>query len=318
MTKNKYFRSLMNTKWVSIYRRRFLNFKGRIQAFLISDEEMNKRLYKKKKQKNLNLASPKTFSEKVIFLKLYYRNPLVTLCSDKYYVNEYIKACGFEHIIKKTYGVYRNANEIDFSALPDKFFLKCNHIQGSNKLINRNEVVDYDYLKKYYNVLLKRNHYYTMREWGYKNIKPLILCEECLEDKNGNLPTDYKFYCFSGEPKYFMVSYGEFEHNVRNHKFDMQMNSIDSYFKEDVAIAPESIKIPDNFEEMVEIVRELCKPFPHVRVDLYNVDGKIFFGELTFYSAGGFINVHSQEMDLLIGSWINLDNYQIDLTKKVN
>jgi len=184
--------------------------------------------------------------------------------------------------------------------------------------VENKEEVDVPFLKKLYKILLKRNYYYAVREWCYKDISPLIICEECLIDDKGNLPIDYKFYCFSGEPKYFMVSSGEYEQRERNHKFDMDFNSIDLKFKTESNISAEEVIKPINFDKMVEIVKVLCKPFPHVRVDLYNINGKIYFGELTFYSSGGFINVNSPEMDLLISSWIKLQDYSKDMIKQIN
>jgi hypothetical protein len=283
--------------------------KSRILALFLDDKIFNKILYKRKYKKELDLYNPKTFSEKVIYLKIFYRNPLLTLCSDKYSVRQYVELCGYPEILKKLYGIYRKVDEIDISELPERFFVRCNHVSGGNYIVNQNEKIDYKQIWSHLNILLKTNYYYYFREWGYKNIFPCIICEELLLDSKGNLPVDYKFYCFSGEPKYLMVSYGEFEHKVRNHKFDMDFNSIDHFFKKETALDAKEIKKPDNFDKMVEIVRTLCHPFPHVRVDLYNIDGRIIFGELTFYSGGGFINVYSYEMDLEIGSWINLEKY---------
>lgn len=297
---------------------RIYNIIIKLMYLFINDEKLNRKLYKIKKHADINLKEPKTFSEKVLFLKLYYRNPLITLCADKYYVREYVKACGYEDILKETYGVFRDANELDFSSMPDKFFLKCNHISKYNLYVENKEKVDIVYLRKLYKILLKRNYYFAVREWSYKNISPLIICEECIMDSQGNLPIDYKFYCFGGEPKYFMISYGEYNHESKNHKFDMNFNSIDLKFKSKSNIDYKIIKKPINFDKMIEIARTLSKPFPHVRVDLYDIEGKIYFGELTFYSNGGFINVSSHEMDLTIGSWINLENYAKDMIKLPN
>lgn len=314
MISNKSFKEkILKTKYFEAIYFKLNTLRYKIRYYLINDERMNRKLYKKFKGVEPNIDNPKNFSEKLQFLKLHYRNPLQTLCADKYYVGEYIKACGFEHILKKTFAVYDDAKKIDLESLPETFFLKCNHVSGNNMVVHKNEVNDIRYLKFKYNNILKRNHYYSMREWCYKNIKPLIICEELLIDSNGNLPIDYKFYCFSGEPKYFMVSVGEYEHNVRNHKFDMELKSIDHYFKKSSGLAIEEINLPENFNEMITIVKKLCEPFPHVRVDLYNINGKIYFGELTFYSNGGFVDVYSEEMDNKIGSWIKLDKYKFDM-----
>lgn len=283
-----------------------------IKKCIISDRQFNIHLYEKAKGQKPNIENPKNFSEKLIYLKLHYRNPLITLCTDKYYVNEYLKACGCEQICKKIYGVYDDVNDILLDDLPDEFFIKCNHMSGCNYIIKK-ESTNINHILKLLKINLKHNWYYNLREWNYKNIRPRIICEECLKDKSGNLPIDYKFYCFSGKPKYFMVSYGEYSHNVINYKFDMEFNSIDLMFKKESLIEADEINIPDNINEMINYVNKLCKPFPHVRVDLYNIDGRIVFGELTFYSNAGVVNVESYEMDNIIGSWIDLEKYKKDM-----
>lgn len=284
-----------------------------LQKFFVSDETFLVRKFKKEKGVMPDLQNPSTLSEKLLYLMLHYRNPLESLCSDKYYVKEYLKALGLENIMKPIYGVYKSADEIDFNTLPDEFFIKCNHLSGNNMIIRKSDSPDYNYIKKFFNEALKINYYNVGREYQYNHIRPLLICEKCLRDKNGNLPVDYKFYCFNGEPKYFMVSYGEFEHKVRNHKYDMNCQSVDYHFKKKPTLEARDVVFPDNIQEMFSVVRKLCKPFPHVRVDLYNVDGQILFGELTFSTNGGVINVSDPNYDNEIGSWINLDNYKDDM-----
>jgi hypothetical protein len=298
-----------------LYKRTRLRIKilsVKLKKLLISDYKQAERSYERKKGVKPDLKNPKTYSEKLLYLKLHYRNPLQTLCADKYYVAEYVRACGYEYILKKNYAVYNDARDIDFKLLPDKFFMRCNHLSGFNYLVDKN-TIDQTHTKKLFSILLKENYYAGGREWPYKNIKPRVICEEILANKDGTPLVDYKFYCFSGEPKYFMVSLGEYEHEVKNHKFDMQFNSIDKFFKKKPAIDASDIKLPDNIDEMVAIVKKLCKPFPHVRVDLYNIDGRIVFGELTFFSSGGIVNVDSSEYDAKIASWIDLNRYKNDM-----
>lgn len=180
---------------------------------------------------------------------------------------------------------------------------------GSEKVYLSLYEIDLEHIKKLFLILLKSNFYEVAREWPYKNIIPKIICEEALETKDKKPLIDYKFYCFSGEPKYFMVSIGEYEHKVRNHKFDMNLQSIDHHFKKNASLKKEEIIFPENIQEMIEIVKKLCKPFPHVRVDLYNIDGRIVFGELTFYSNAGFVKIDSENYSKKIGNWIKLENY---------
>lgn len=281
-----------------------------IQCFLISDKLFNKIRYKKVFKRTLNLKDPKTFSEKLICLKLHYNNPLQSVCADKYEVCQYVAQCGYPEILKKIYKVYNDPNEIEFDSLPDKFFIQCSHTQGHNFAIDKNKPYDLEHIKALYKILFKRKHYMVLRENCYKNIKPRVICGEFLEQSDGSPLTDYKIYCFGGEAKYVMVSYGEYEHNVKNHKFDMQWNSIDWLFKKKAAVEADNIEKPENFDKMVEIAEKLSAPFPHARVDLYNISGRIVFGELTFYSAGGFVKVQSEEMNEKIGSWIDLEKYK--------
>lgn len=296
-----------------IYLKRMARLYRKVLMVLVSDQKFLIKKCKKEKGMVPNLEDPKTLTEKLLYLMIHYRNPLEKLCADKYYVQEYIKACGLEYILKPIYGVYSKAEEIDFDSLPEEYFIKCNHVSGNNMIIKKSTVTDYDYLKKFYAEVMKLDYYTNGREYQYHNIRPLVICEKCLRDSKGDLPIDYKFYCFNGEPRYFMVSLGEFDHEVRNHKFDMECNSIDHYFKKEATLQKEEVQFPDNLEEMFSIVRKLCRPFPHVRVDLYNVEGKIYFGELTFTSNGGLVNIYDKKFDEEVGSWIHLDEYKTDM-----
>lgn len=278
-----------------------------------SDRQYNIALFKKSKGKEPDLSSPKTFSEKLLYLKMYYRNPLMTLCSDKYYVREYVKACGYESILKKVYYVGKDARSIPYDELPDKFFIRCNHMSGFNYILSKRDIKDPKALGAFFNVILKNNWYYHGREWNYKNISSRIMCEEYLENSDGSDLVDYKFYCFDGKPVYYMVSCGELNHQVRNHKFDMNDKSIDYHFKAKPTLEEDEVTLPENIEEMKTIAKALCKPFPHVRVDLYNIDGRIVFGELTFFSNGGVVNMTDEAFERHLGSLIDLDKYRFDM-----
>lgn len=283
-----------------------------IKAVFLSDKRFDYKLFVSEKGHAPNLDNPQTFSEKLLYLKQHYRNPLQQLCSDKLKVNDYLRECGCEDIIREPLAVYKSVEEIDLDKLPDKFFIKCNHMSGCNFVFDKNNPNASNILKML-KVCMRHDWYKNQREWNYKGIERRIICEKLLVDSKGNMPVDYKFYCFSGEPKYFMISYGEYEHQVRNHKFDMGKNSIDHYFKETSTLKFDEANLPDDIDVMIEYVKKLCKPFPHVRVDLYNVAGKIYFGELTFYSNGGMVSVCDPDFDKEIGSWIDLSKYTGDL-----
>lgn len=292
---------------------RLKNLQFDIDYFLRSDYKFNVEWYKRKFGKKPDFQNPETFAEKLLYLKMHYNNILQNVCADKYTVMEYVRQCGFPDILKECYQICASPDEIDLSLMPDKFFIQCSHTQGHNYVIDKSDTVKLEQVKRVYRQLLKRKHYKVLRENCYKYIQPRIICGEYLTESGKTSLTDYKFYCFGGEPKYFMVSYGEFDHNVRNHKFDMAWNSIDHYFKKQAAVDAENIEQPKNFEKMVEIAEQLSKPFPHVRVDLYNLAGRIVFGEMTFYSAGGFVKIDSDEMNRTVGSWIDLSKYRSDL-----
>ena len=299
----------MGAKPRKLILKRLARYYRRVRAIFVSDERYLIREYEKIHGEKPNLEHPETFTENLLYLMLHYRNPLETLCADKLFAREYVNACGLNHIVRPVLAVYNRAEDIDFDALPEEFFIKCNHLSGNNMIVKKSDNPDYNYIRRFYKEMLKANYYYDDREYCYKDIRPVVLCEKCLRDKNGKLPDDFKFYCFSGELKYFMISKGEFEHNVRNHKFDANKKSIDYYFKKKSTLPLEEAILPDNIDEMIEIVKILCKPFPHVRVDLYNLDGKIYFGELTFHSNSGFVSVYDKDFDKEIGSWIHLEDY---------
>lgn len=289
-----------------------------VEYLFISDKTFNTKRYKEIFGRNPDFANPITFAEKLLYLKMNYHNLLANVCADKYTVMEYVRQCGYPEILKACYQVCDKPEDIDLSKLPDKFFIQCSHTQGYNYIVEKNDLKQMNKIKKIYKQLLKRKHFKVLRENCYKYITPKIICSEYLKDKNSSTLTDYKFYCFSGKAKYFMVSYGEYEHDVKNHKFDMEWNSIDHFFKEKPAVEESQIKKPLNFDKMIQIVEKLSAPFPHVRVDLYNIDGRIIFGEMTFFSAGGFVKVYSDEMNRKIGSWIDLGKYQSDMNSDMN
>ncbi len=297
---------------------RLKNLQYDISYLLQDDAKFNRREFKRRFGRYPNLTTPETFVEKLLYLKQHYNNMLQNVCTDKFTVCQYVEMCGYSDILKEVYQVCSDPDQIDISKLPDKFFMQCSHTQGHNYIVYKTDTAKIEEIKREYKYLLRRKHYKVLRENCYKNLEPKIICSEFLQEPGKEELTDYKFYCFEGQPKYFMVSYGEFSHTQTNHKFDMQWNSIDHLFKKRTLIEAENITKPKNYERMVEIVTKLCAPFPHVRVDLYNLDGRIVFGEMTFYSGGGFVNgrgrvqeeVGNEEMNKKIGSWIDLDKHK--------
>lgn len=273
----------------------------------IPDSTFVKLLYFAETGKKINLANPTLLNEKLQWLKLYNRKPEYSLMCDKLRVKDYIaKQIGEEHVIK-TLGVWDKAEDVDFSKLPNRFVIKVNHTSGfGNYICKDKSQMDEAKVRKILSDGLKRDFYKYRREWPYKNIDRKIFAEEFMENADGTEIVDYKFYCYGGKPRYFMYSVGEANHHVRNCKFDMDCNNIDHLFKKKRALSDDEMKLPENFAEMKAIVEKLCVGYPHIRIDLYNIDGKIYFGEMTFYSGAGFINIDNEEFSNKLASYIDL------------
>ncbi len=282
---------------------------------VLSDEKYAQWFHKLYTGKRLNLKDPKYFDEKVWWLKINNRDPLLTVCSDKYAVREYVRNCGFESILIPQYGVYDNAKKIPFDEFKQEVIIKCTGGSGENVIFSPNVDTDTKMIIKRMNYALKQNPYLFSREWNYKNIDQRIIVEKVIRDKNGKLPLDYKFMCFDGEPKLLFLDIGLIDdNNVYNHKYprniyDMDFNLMP--FKETRDNYDGEVEKPENFEKMIEIARELSQPFPFCRVDLYNVDGEVYFGEITFYHGGGCNDIQPEEWDLKLGSWIDINSPKI-------
>lgn len=257
--------------------------------------------------RKLNLKHPKRYTEKIQWLKLYYHNPIIPSLVDKITAKEYVsKLIGEEHIVK-TYGVWNSFEEIDLNALPDRFVLKTNHTGGGEGIILCKDKSKLDIEKA--KAILKRclglNMYNSTREWPYKTIKPQIVAEQLLETSDGSGIQDYKFYCFDGIPRVLLIASNRFStHNYNYLSMDFCPLPIVSCCGEPIDAS--LLKKPDNFEEMKHIASVLSKGFPHVRVDLYDIENVVFFGELTFFDSSGYDNMSSDAVDVEWGKWITL------------
>ena len=259
-----------------------------------------KYLYRRTKGQKLNLMNPKTLDEKNFWLRLYSDLTLWTELADKYKVRDYIKQCGLGHILVKLYGVWDKAEDIDFDKLPDKFVLKTNH--GFNKIIlvpDKNKI-DTEKVKKQLDRWMKERYGLVSFETHYWNIQRKIIAEEYLQDTGSRRLSssliDYKFLCINGEPEMIFVIYdrkkgtekAHDEPGLKTFTADLNWNLRNDVIPE-CAEKVHALKIPKPkcLSEMIEIARILAKPFPMVRVDLYEVNGKVYFGELTFTPGGG-------------------------------
>lgn len=251
----------------------------------------------------LNLEYPQTFSEKIQWIKVNCHDQLMTQCADKYRVREYVKKCIGEKYLTKFYGIWKNSDEIDFESLPKQFVLKTNHSSGQVIIVRDKNELSIVNVKKQLNKWLSENYYYVTGEWVYKNIAPVIICEELLDDDI----LDYKFYCFNGEPKFLYVSEG-----LGRDQKKAKMNFVDlawhktEFQREDFLQFEKIPSRPKNFEEMIAIASKLSGKFYFVRVDLYSIKGVIKFSELTFYPNGGFAPFKPDKWEKEIGGWIKL------------
>ena len=283
---------------------------------LIPDKPYAKLFYKVYTGKNLNLDNPTSLNEKLWWLKLNNRDPLLTVCSDKHRARKYVRKCGYEDILIPQIGVFKNANDIDFSKYKEPVIIKCNNGSGGNVLYDpANRTFDEKRAKNSLNKTLKEKYYQISREWNYKNIPPRIVVEKVIRDKNGNLPSDYRFFCFDGVPKIMMMDIGVLNKEGR-HQFEFPRNIYDMDFNlMPIRFGRDNYKghvdKPENYERMVEIASNLSKPFPMCRVDLYNIDGKIYFGEMTFYHGGCCQEITPSEWDYRLGSWIDIKSSKI-------
>ena len=271
----------------------------------MSDEEYLSRKYQLYFGQKLDLQNPQTFNEKLQWLKLYNRKPEYTVMVDKYKVREYIaQELGEEYLIPLV-GVWDNPDEIDFDALPNQFVLKCNHNSGLGMCICKDKSeLDISKVKVELRKGLKQDYYLTGREWPYKDVPRKIIAEKYMEDVSGDLK-DYKFYCFNGEMKFVMInSDRNTSRPTRADYFDRDFNWLD--FTWGYSHAEVHPKKPEQFEKMVAIVEKLAKGLPHIRVDLYDCNGKIYFGELTFFDGSGFDKIEPLEWDYKIGKLLKL------------
>lgn len=272
--------------------------------YLISSKFYIKCSYKWRTGEKLNLSNPKSFNEKIQWLKLYDRNPMYTILADKYHVREYVsKTIGDQYLIPLI-GVYDNVDDIPWDKLPTKFVLKCNHASGTNIICKDKSKLNIRDSTKKLKKWMKMNYYWRGREWAYKNIKAKIICEKYMVDESGVELKDYKIFCFHGEPKLIQVDYNRFVNHKRN-LYDTSWNYIDASieYPNDSTV---HIKKPDKLEEMLELARRLSAGFPHVRVDFYSIAGKIYFGEMTFYPESGYGKFNPKELEFQMGTWMSI------------
>lgn len=253
----------------------------------------------------LHLKNPRTFNEKIQWLKLYGRRPIDTILSDKYAVKDYIsKTIGPEYVIPLL-GVWDSFDDIDINKLPNQFVLKCTNDSGGIVVCKDKSKFNAEEARRILSRSLKIDYYVYSREKAYRNIPKRIIAEEYKEDSQTKELRDYKFFCFNGHVKYFKIDFGRFTNHHANYYSPSGelLDLIETSYPPDPNA---DVKIPSNLGKMVELAEKLSKGIPFVRVDFYNVSGHIYFGEFTFSPAGGMTPYEPEEWDYKLGSWINL------------
>lgn len=255
-------------------------------------------------RKRLRLDPPITFSEKLQWLKLNDRKEFYTDIVDKYNVRPYIeKRIGKEHLVP-ILGVWERAEDITIDELPNSFVLKCNHDSGSIVICKDKRQFDIEAAKKKLNDCLRQNIYYNGREWPYKKVKPKIIAEVYLVDDKSDDLKDYKLMCFNGEPKCIFTGSNRHKGELYITFFDLEWNRLP--FERHYHSDPNEIEKPSCLQEMICLSRVLAQEFPFIRVDFYEVNGAVYFGELTFFPGSGFEEFKPELWDYKLGEWLKL------------
>lgn len=282
-----------------------------IVKHMLPDKIYLKLKYKHVFGRKLDLRNPQTYNEKLQWMKLYDRKDLYTKLVDKYEVKGYVsKLIGDDYIIP-TLGVWNSFDEIDFDTLPNQFVLKCTHDSGGLVIVKDKSCMDKRKTKEIIEKCLKNNFYLYDREWPYKNVKPRIIAEKYMEDDTTHDLRDYKIFTFNGEAKILFIAT---ERQTQNEEtkfdfFDVNFNHLDIRNGHPNAAVPPSK--PEHLDLMVKLAEILSTGIPTLRCDFYEVNGRVYFGELTFFHWGGFVPFDPDEWDYKLGSWIDLGIYSV-------
>ncbi len=278
----------------------FLNNRGIV---VLPDEKYLSILYRIKTGKKLNLDNPESYNEKLQWLKLNDRKDIYTVMVDKYEAKKYVaNIIGGKYIIP-TIGVYDKFDDICFDDLPDQFVIKCTHNSGGLVICKKKDSFDTAKAKRIINKSMKRDFFLTSREWPYSGVKPRIIIEKYMEDDKYGELRDYKFFCFDGKIGIVLV--------CTNRQKDLEETWLDEDFKlinlrEGGHKSRTDLEMPSRFGEMKKIAEKLSSGIPHVRVDLYEINGKVYFGEMTFFPAGGFEQFDDEKWNNKLGKMIRL------------
>lgn len=278
--------------------------KGKRYLKKYSDKEAINKLYKEYSGKTPKIDTPTTFSEKLQWMKLNVQDPLMTTMADKWEVRAYLKSKGYGHLLSTVISVHDTLLDFDIKKLPKKFVVKATHGSGWNLICTDKEKINWFWWKKIMNVWLTNNIFWPGREWQYKHMTPRLIVEEFLVDDSGCL-MDYKFFCFNGKVKFVQTNKDRDTQNHVQNFYDLDWNVLP--FGKDLKPKPEVLIAPPLcLQEMVVIAEDLSEKFPFVRVDFYEVNKKIIFGEMTFYPKSGLPDFTPIKYDTIIGEMICL------------
>ncbi|AOW22020.1 hypothetical protein LPB138_05155 [Urechidicola croceus] len=276
----------------------------KFKNLVTSDEQYAKKIYRKRFKKELNLDNPKTFNEKIQWLKLNDRTPVHTICADKIAVRDYVKERIGEEYLIPLEKVFSSASELIPENITDEYpvIIKCNHNSGAYTIVKNKEDIDWRNERLKYSNLLKQNYYHQGREWQYKDIEPKLFAEKLLTDEKGSIPKDYKIFCFDGEPKFIQVD------------IDRQINHLRNFYDTDWNLMPveliygkgDDVEKPKQLEKMLKLAKELGKDFVFARVDFYTFGNEIYFGEITFHPESGF-GKFNENNDFELGKYLSLE-----------
>lgn len=267
--------------------------------------EIKLMFYLKQKYK-LNLDDPKTYNEKINWQKLYYHNPNMSVCSDKFLVRNYVSEHGCNATLNELLWEGFDPVEIPFDSFPDKFVIKITHGSGFNIICTDKSSLNKKKVQKQLRKWMRTKYIKCYGESWYGREKPRIIVEKYLYNKNGGALFDYKFFCFKGEPQFVYVdTWKDGRHHINMYDADFNLyRNVSLGYPTDFN---DGIVRPENYEEMLDVAKKLSAEFPHVRIDLYNVDGKIIFGEMTFSKGAGFDRILPYEFDLKMG-----ENFEVE------
>lgn len=277
-------------------------FLKHLSAVVIPDNLYISWVYKKKMGTPMHWDNPQTFTEKIQWLKLHWRHQILTQCADKFTVRDFVKERIGEETLKTLYGVYTNVDQIDLNALPKSFILKTTHGSGGHIVCQNKDDLDWEKAKAKLKAQFYKNQYFFCREWCYKQIYPRILCEEFLFDEGYSF-YDINFFCFHGTPRFVEIC-ADNQRAPRIGMYDLDLNPLERRYSKPRLEEP--VERPLHFEKMVEYAAALSQGFPFVRVDFNYLNGRICFGEMTFYPLSGVVKFNPESFNQFLGSFLEL------------